>query len=151
MIINQSGGGAALPTLTNPAAAENIESGFQAVDGLGNLLEGILVKTEILEGTLTGSGSITLDDGRTGSCLSGLPVGKKNVFACALESYSSKSTMYHILFIDGKIFTMSSYRQHDYFGDNTTTNYTLDSSKGKINSASTAHFPSGVTFKYFAW
>lgn len=54
-----------LPTLKNPAGAENIESGFQAVDGLGNLLTGVLEKVEIIEGSFTGANAhnktITVD------------------------------------------------------------------------------------------
>lgn len=133
------------------ATAADVVSGKTFSSASGIKVAGTLVPMEILTGTLKGSGSITLDDGRTGSCLSGLPVGKKNVLACALKSYSSNSTMYHVLFVDGKILTFSSYRQHDYFDGTTTSNITLDTDKGKINSASTVHFPSSVSFRYYAW
>ena len=36
-----------LPTLTNPASAENIESGYQAIDGDGNLVTGALCLSDV--------------------------------------------------------------------------------------------------------
>lgn len=40
-----------LPTLTNPASAENIESGYEAVDGSGNLLTGSMTKVNLYSET----------------------------------------------------------------------------------------------------
>lgn len=37
--------GVTLPVLSNPAGAENIESGYQAIDGSGNLIEGAMAPT----------------------------------------------------------------------------------------------------------
>ena len=145
--VNELPSGSALGDAT--AADVAVGKTFSSASGISQT--GTLVPMEILSGALKGSGSTTLDDGRTGSCLAGLPIGKKNVLACAMNSYSSNSTMYHVLFVDGKVFTSSSYRQNEYYGDATTTNLTLDYNKGKINSATTAHFPSSVSFRYYAW
>lgn len=50
-----------LPTLTNPASAENIESGYEAIDGDGNVIGGKLVKAGVAIGTVSGdSASITI-------------------------------------------------------------------------------------------
>lgn len=46
MIINQNGGGKSLPELTNPATAAEIVSGYEAIDGEGNLILGAMAEVK---------------------------------------------------------------------------------------------------------
>ena len=44
-----AGGGVQLPALTNPAAAGNIQSGYQAINGEGEVMTGTYVPPKALE------------------------------------------------------------------------------------------------------
>lgn len=49
-----------LPVLSNPATAENIDSGFEAIDGMGAVIMGTSEKKSIIIGTITAGGSKSL-------------------------------------------------------------------------------------------
>ena len=58
MIINQiAAGGVPLPELTNPAAAGNIEAGYEAIDTDGNIIAGTLVKNNLFVYSVRGNNS----------------------------------------------------------------------------------------------
>lgn len=48
--------GAQLPTLTNPAGAANIQSGYQAISGEGEIIDGTASVKEVATGTLRKNG-----------------------------------------------------------------------------------------------
>lgn len=58
MIQNPIIAGKKLPELTNPAGAENIQSGYEAIDGSGNKIMGALESVQTV--TLTPSISVSL-------------------------------------------------------------------------------------------
>ena len=66
-----SGGGITLPTLTNPAGADQILEGYEAVDGSGNKLTGTHVcesgggDSSVTKGVLTVEEAVTVDGGMT--------------------------------------------------------------------------------------
>lgn len=66
-----SGGGITLPELTNPAGADQILEGFEAVDGSGNKLTGTHVcesgggDSSVTKGVLTVEEAVTVDGGMT--------------------------------------------------------------------------------------
>lgn len=127
--------GVTLPELTNPATAENIESGFEAVDGLGNLLTGLLEKAVygIVE-CANATTSITIPE----------LIGKNNFVLIKTGDANTSTYISSLAYIDGV------WNCH-YNSNSHTSNssvFTFNNTTGEI-SASARRF--SVEFYYIGW
>lgn len=141
-----TGGGIVLPELTNPATAENIESGFQAIDGNGVMLEGVLEKVEFVKGTVKTSAH----DGYYNNKLSGLPVGKLNgvLYYTDSASYTPSNKVFIIengIAVGGVGSTYAELDSSTYTYDSTTGVF-IGTNKSFCNT-STAN----KTWNYIMW
>ena len=127
--------GVTLPELTNPATAENIESGFEAVDGLGNLLTGLLEKAVygIVE-CANATSSITIPE----------LIGKNNFVLIKTSEAASSTHISSIAYIDGVWYC-------HYYSNSFTSNasiLTFNNTTGTISST-TRRF--SVEYCYIGW
>lgn len=133
------------------ATAADVAQGKTFSSAFGIKVAGTLVPMEVLTGTATGTGSTTLPDGNTGSKLSGLPTGKNNIFVTAMSNGSSSDFLYHLLIVNGVVFSYSNYRNNYYVYNDGNANFKLYPESGILSAKETYHLAKGVQFKYFVW
>lgn len=134
------------------ATAADVVAGKTFSSASGVKVTGTLVPMELLTGTVKGTGSTTIPSGATGSMVSGLPKGKKNIFITAMSSGASQSYLYHLLMLDGVVFSYSTYRHNHYVYENGGYEVIqLDSVNGVLSAADTSFFYKGLSYKYFMW
>lgn len=134
------------PTLSNPASAGNIESGYQAIDGSGNKITGTLEKVEIVKGTaLTANNSPYVNNK-----LINLPIGKNNGIVYYKDT-SSNAPSVKALIIENGITTISIGATA---GNLQATQFPYDSSTGTMTSGNKAFSQmssAGLQWGYIMW
>ena len=130
--------GKELPVLSNPAGAGNIEAGYQAIDGSGNLLVGSMVKQEVLTGQVKGTGAQGVD----------IPafVGKKNLVLYVNGSVTSKDHLDYLVYLNDSIAKAWGYN----YGDVANT-MTITPSTGTVYSSSLYGRIYNYTYNYITW
>ena len=135
--------GTKLPTLTNPASAENIEAGFEAIDGNGDLITGNSTKSDIEYGSFTFSS--------TGEDKGGVvttAIGKQNIMFVRIGSVTNTGLAWGRI-VDGRI---RAVKMSGGEASTITTAPTWDPDTGILGTpgATTNTFGIG-TYNYIAW
>lgn len=135
------------PTLSNPASAGNIESGYEAIDGSGRKITGTLEKVEIVKGTaLTANNSPYVNNK-----LINLPIGKKNGIVY-YKDVSSNTPSVKALIIENGVTTIAITTAT---AENLqATQYPYDSSTGTMTSGNKAFSQmasAGLQWGYIMW
>lgn len=133
--------GVELPALSNAATAEHIKSGFEAIDGLGNLIVGVGNFAEIVSGQKTGSYSNTLTVAEL--------IGKNNFIVSGMAALdgSGNKAICSAFCIDGTMGAIVS-------NSSTAAGFeaiTFDNTTGKIKCTNTSPKFARKAYCYIGW
>lgn len=141
--------GTKLPVLSNPARAENIDKGFEAIDALGALIAGTSNKKEVVTGTsatIYNKYSLTFPNA----------IGKENIIVyyktATGKMIQGSALQLYAFVIGGNVF-------YSYINGNVIYNYdsgtTWDKETGTITVPSKNSWsfggPIGMAYSYIAW
>ena len=109
-----AGGGVQLPALTNPAAAGNIQSGYQAINGEGEVVTGTAAVRETVTATFTNlNNTYVYVSTKTGVQTISRP---KNEQIQVLANSIMGVYFYKPFTISGDVTLLEEYRGSDYMG-----------------------------------
>ena len=109
-----AGGGVQLPALTNPAAAGNIQSGYQAINGEGEVVTGTAAVRETVTATFTNlNNTYVYVSTRTGTQTISRP---KNEQIQVLANSIMGVYFYKPRKISGDVTPLLEYERSDYMG-----------------------------------